>query len=155
MQSIESRLERYLRENLRLYEFMDVSVESASDGIYRCRVPLSAKTQNHFHTIHAALQWATAELLGGLVWNVIRPRDGDYVPVVRRFEIDFKRPAYGDVIAETRVSEARGESMRAEIAEKGLLDFELESELRTLEGVTVAKALGFYAVRSASTMAKR
>jgi acyl-coenzyme A thioesterase PaaI-like protein len=153
--SLESKLQRNLRENLPLYEYMDLRIECASDGIFRCVVPMIENNMNHFRSIHAALQWAAAEVLGGLVWAISQPEEGEFVPVIRRFEIDFKRPAYGDIVAETRFSEEQADTLKSELNANGRYDFVLESEVRNLEEETLAIGKGFYAIRDAAAISKK
>ena len=151
-ESLESKLQRNLRANLPIYEYMDLRIESASNGIYRCMVPMIENNMNHFRTIHAALQWAAAEVLGGLVWTLSKPEEGDFVPVVRRFEIDFERPAFGDIVAETRFPKDQSDTMRSELKSKGRYDFVLESEIRNLDEETLAVGKGFYAIRESAAL---
>jgi acyl-coenzyme A thioesterase PaaI-like protein len=148
---LEEKIERRLRKHLPIYEYMDFKVESASEGVYRCAVPLNAKNENHFHTVHAALQWASVEALGGLIWYATKPPSDGWLPVVRRFEIDFKRPARSNIVAETFFPESEAKSLRAALVENGRFDFALESTIRDVAGETVATAKGFYAVRAVRT----
>jgi len=149
MASLEEKIERDLRRDLPVYEYMDLRIESASNGVYRCAVPLNEGNTNHFHTIHAAIQWAVAEVLGGLVWAEWKPAEGDFIPVVKRFEIDFKRPAFTRIVAETRFSAEQAQTLRAALAAEGRHDFELGSVIRNDAGETVAEAKGTYAIRPA------
>jgi len=154
MDSLEAKLQRNLRASLPLYEYMDLRIESASNGIFRCVVPMIENNMNHFRTIHAALQWAAAEVLGGLVWTMSKPEEGEFIPVVRRFEIDFERPAFGDIVAETRFSKAHSAEMKSELKSKGRYDFVLESEIRNLDEQTLALGKGFYAIRDSAAISK-
>jgi len=153
--NFETRLQASLRRDLPLYEYMDLRIESASGGVYRCRVPLSENNANHFHTVHAALQWASAEVLGGLVWTACKPKEGDFIPVVRRFEIDFKRPAWTELVAEAKFSDEEAGQLRDALKSKGRYDFELESVLRNSAGEIVATGTGFYAIRPMPAEAQR
>ncbi|MDP6979971.1 MAG: YiiD C-terminal domain-containing protein [Myxococcota bacterium] len=152
MADFEARVERSLRKNFPIYEYMDFKVESASGGVYRAAVPLNEENSNHFDTVHAALQWASLEALGGLVWIAVKPEDRSLLPVVKRFEIDFKRPATTDITAETKFSESEAAAMRAALAADGRCDFELESTIRNTAGEVVAEGKGFYSVRKASAI---
>jgi acyl-coenzyme A thioesterase PaaI-like protein len=149
MGNFENKIEEHLRRDLPLYEYMGLTIESATNGVFRCGVPLNPSTSNHFHTIHAALQWAAVEVLGGLVWIASKPGEGNYYPVVKRFEIDFKGPAPGPITAETRFSTSDGEAMRDGLAADGRYDFELDSCILNASGETIVEAKGFYAIRAA------
>lgn len=148
MDDFERRIERSLRRDLPIYEYMDFHVECASNGVYRCSVPLNERTSNQFHTVHAALQWASVEALGGLFWFAAKPPGDAFIPLVKRFEIDFKRPAGSEITAEAHFPESEGERLRARLAEDGRFDFVLDSTIRDSEGVTVAIGKGFYVIRS-------
>jgi acyl-coenzyme A thioesterase PaaI-like protein len=63
----ESEIQAVLFECCPLYKHIGLTVESAQGGHYRRRLPLDAKNTNHINTVHAALQWAAAEVVGGLV----------------------------------------------------------------------------------------
>jgi hypothetical protein len=45
--TLENKLETWARENLPVYEFMDLKVLSVSQGLYKCLVPMSRNTGNH------------------------------------------------------------------------------------------------------------
>lgn len=152
MGTSEQAIEQWLKSALPVYEFMDLSIISVSDGVYRCFVPLSKNTGNHINTVHAAFQWACAEMLGGLV--VLSQRtDEKYVPVVRGVDIEFKRPALSDITAEAHFSAKDAETMNAALAASGRYDFELSATIRDAHGEVVAEATGFYAVRTMDTAA--
>ncbi|MEM8942030.1 MAG: DUF4442 domain-containing protein, partial [Pseudomonadota bacterium] len=102
MKTEESRVESRLRELLPLYKHIDLTIESVSGGVFRCKIPLNEANKNHFGTVHAALQFAVAEVLGGLVGESLGVLNDQHVGVVKNFEIHFKKPATTDVIAETR-----------------------------------------------------
>ena len=38
---IEKELEQWARINLPVYEFMDLQIDSVTNGVYRCSVPLT------------------------------------------------------------------------------------------------------------------
>ena len=145
--TIENELEDWVRENLPIYEFMDLKVLSVSEGLYKCFVPLSCNTGNHIKTVHAAFQWAAAEILGGLAVLSTR-KDDKYVPVVKNLSIEFKRPALTDITSEALFSSKQVEVMNRSLESTGRYDFELASTIRDSEGEVIAEALGQYAVRT-------
>jgi len=147
MERIETALESWVRAQLPLYEFMDLEITSVSDGLYQCRVPLGRNTGNHVNTFHAALQFAAAEILGGLI-VLSRRSDEKYVPVVKRLDIEYRRPALSDITAEVRFADAQVEVMNAALATDGRYDFELRPVIRDAAGEVVAEATGYYAVRT-------
>ena len=144
---IEEQLEQWVKKNLPIYEFMGLKIDSVSNGIYRCSVPLTRNTGNHINTVHAAFQWASAEILGGLVVLSKQP-DEKYVPVVKSLDIDFKRPALTDITSEAYFSDEEVEVMNTALASTGRYDFTLRSVIRDADDEVVAEATGCYAVRT-------
>ena len=126
---------------------MNLKVLSVADGLYKCFVPLSVNTGNHINTGHAAFQWASAEILGGLVVLSNR-KDDKYVPVVRSLSIEFKQPALTDITSEAVFSMEQVEEMNTALESTGRYDFELASVIKDSEDRVVAEALGLYAVRT-------
>ena len=145
--TIENELEDWARANLPIYEFMDLKVLSVSEGLYQCFVPLSRNTVNHIKTVHAAFQWASAEILGGLAVLSTR-KDEKYVPVVKSLDIEFKRPALTSITSEALFSSKQVDLMNTALESTGRYDFELASVIKDSEGEVVAEALGRYAVRT-------
>ena len=147
MTDVENELEQWARKNLPVYEFMDLKVDSVSNGVYRCSVPLTQNTGNHINTVHAALQWASAEMLGGLVVLANRP-DEKFVPVLRSLDIEFKRPARSDITAEARFTDDEVDAMVSALRTAGRYDFELCALIRDIDGEIVAEARACYAIRT-------
>ena len=143
----EREIETWAKSNLPVYEFMGLEVTSVSDGVYSCFVPLNANTGNHISTVHAAFQWAAAEILGGLV-VLTKRTDTRYVPVIKSLNIEFKRPALSDIRSEARFSDEEVEAMNVALELTGRYDFELNSIIRDLQGDVVAEATACYAVRT-------
>ena len=145
----EERIGKLFRELLPLYEHIDLSVECASAGVFRCRVPLNEANSNHFDTVHAALQFAAAEMLGGLVAESLGLLGGQYLGVVRKFEIEFKTPATTDITAEAHVSDDELSAVVDRLNASGRVDFDVDSTVTDEQGTVVATARGTYAIRPA------
>lgn len=131
------------------YKFVGLEIESAADGVYRCKVPLNANTGNHMMTMHAAVAWAVAEFLGGLV--VVSVVDLNELPniygAVKSATINFLKAVRTDVTAEARVDEAEVQRIKALIAEGKEALFTLNPVLRDAEGKTVATFSAEFVVR--------
>jgi acyl-coenzyme A thioesterase PaaI-like protein len=92
-------------------------------------------------TIHAAFQWAAAEMLGGLV--VLSNRTNDkYVPDVKSLSIDFIQPALTDVTSEAVFSNEQVKAMNTAMESVGRYGFDLASVIRDTEDKIVAEARG-------------
>ena len=139
---IESTLEQLLP----LATYMDVKITQADNETYSCLVPLNANTKNHFNSVHAALQWAGAELLGGIIWFKHQPSD-DYLFVLKSMNIQFLKPAMTNVTASAHFSETQVKEMHASLADNGRYDFDLNSEISNENGEVVVTTQAQYAIR--------
>ncbi|MCS5637939.1 MAG: DUF4442 domain-containing protein [Myxococcota bacterium] len=152
--SHEARLQAGLHKSFPIYEFVGLEVESASDGVYRCFVPHRPSNMNHISTIHAAIQWAASEVLGGLV--MMSALEGlAFFAVVKNVSIDFKRPARSGITTETFFDDSQVEQLRADFEKNGEAEFSLHYVVRDEDGVEVASADGGYLARKPREEKKR
>jgi len=145
----EAAVEATIRRLCPLYAQIDLSVESVRDGIYRCRVPLNRANGNHLNTIHAAIQWAAAEMLGGLVAiRIIGPeRLNAMHAAVQSVSIDFKRPARTAIIAEALFDEQEAREIKQLIDDGKDATFRVNAVVRSESGETVAATEAVYVLR--------
>ncbi|HIG02705.1 MAG TPA: DUF4442 domain-containing protein [Myxococcales bacterium] len=144
--SPEARLEKGLRRTFPIYDFVGLEVQSARDGIYRCFVPFRPENLNHIATIHAAIQWAASEVLGGLV--MMSALGGvPFFAVVKKVTIEFKRPARSGISAQTEFTEDAAKKLRADFEREGEAGFTLHTVVRDDKGVEVAAADAEYLAR--------
>jgi uncharacterized protein (TIGR00369 family) len=145
----EASIQAYLWKVLPIYEHVGLTVESARDEVYRCRVPLNEQNRNHINTVHAAIQWAAAEVLGGLV--IVGNFDlGELFAVVRSVSIEFLRPARSAIVAEACFTEAQAEELRRELADRDEAEFALDAVIRDESGTEVARSNARYLIRKRS-----
>lgn len=130
-----------------LYEHIGLVVESARDGIYRCRVPLTQQNGNHLNTVHAAIQWAVAELLGGMVTVVTFGIEHRIFVAVRSVSIEFLRPARTTITAEALFGEQDALQMKRLVIAGSNATFRLRAVIRSDSGETVATSDAEYVVR--------
>lgn len=124
---------------------MEVEVIEADANTVATRLP-SAPNVNHFGTAYAGSLFTVAELLGGVFARTSLAAEGG-VPLVKRVEIDFLRPAMTDVVARATLSDAEIERVLAEYDERGKSDFELLTEVTDEAGTVVARTKGLYQLR--------
>jgi acyl-coenzyme A thioesterase PaaI-like protein len=145
----EAALQEWLRQTLPLYEVLGLTVESTQNGVYRCRVPLNRQNGNHLNSVHAAVQWAAAEVLGAFAVMDLFGADQmqKMYAVVRSVSIEFHRPAHTDIIVEASL--AAGEATEAQrlFAAGKEANFQLHAVVRDEAGETVATTDAHYAVR--------
>jgi acyl-coenzyme A thioesterase PaaI-like protein len=142
----EDEIQSFLRRLIPFYEHVELSIESAKDGVYRCSLPLNDQTKNHLDTVHAAIQWASAEVLGGLV-IAVNFLDSRLFVAVRSVTIEFLRPARSKIIAEVLFPDDRAEDIRRQLESKGEAEFEVRAVVRDSSQRDVATTVGQYVVR--------
>ena len=139
-------LETWVKTSVPCYEYMDLSIDSVDDGVFRVSVPLTDNTKNHVKMVHALFQFSAAEFLGGLI--VLTTRSSEkFIPVLRNMQIEYSIPAYTDITAEALFSDEQVAEMNAAMQKDGRYDFELKVSIKNIEGEIVAKTHANYAVR--------
>ncbi len=155
MSTVEVELQEWWRTSCPLFEYIGLVVEAASDERYRCQIPLSRGNSNHLHSMHAGVQMAVVEALGGIVGMTLIPASErlKVYGAVRSFSIEFLRAARSDLVAETFFSAERADELRQKVKMGESTEFTLESTVRDTSGETVARAVAVYIVRPARTVA--
>jgi uncharacterized protein (TIGR00369 family) len=150
LSKLEDTIQAYLRKLIPFYEHVDLSIETAKDGVYRCSLPLNDETKNHLDTVHAAIQWASAEVLGGLV-IAVNFLDSKLFVAVRSVTIEFLRPARSEITAEVLFPDERVEELRRQLESKGEVEFEVRAVVRDSSQRDVATTVGQYVARKLRT----
>lgn len=143
--SITDEITASLKELIPIVAAMGVEVIEAEANSVAARLP-RAPNVNHFGTSYAGSLFTVAELLGGVFARTSLGAEGG-VPLVKRVEIDFLRPAMTDVVARTTLSDEEIARVLAEYAERGKSDFELLTEVTDEAGTVVARTRGIYQLR--------
>ncbi|MEW6472010.1 MAG: PaaI family thioesterase [Actinomycetota bacterium] len=138
-------LEARLRLLIPLYEHIGIRIESVGE-VLACTVPLTEANANHLGGVHAAVQWAAAEVLGGIAF-LAHPELGDCWIVVPDLNITFKRVARTALRAEAVFDAVRVDDVAAQLAATGRADYEVAMTLRDTTGDVVATAVGHYHLR--------
>ena len=123
---------------------MGLEIVEASPGRAAARIP-SGPNVNHFGVAYAGSLFSVAEMLGGIIGGFFDVPGA--IPIVKRQEIDFLRPAMTAVTASTTLSEDEQARVQAEATETGKANFELLTEVVGEDGTVVAKTHGFYQLR--------
>lgn len=143
--SITEEITASINELIPIVAAMGVEVIEAEPNSVAARLP-SAPNVNHFGTSYAGSLFTVAELLGGVLARTSLAAEGG-VPLVKRVEIDFLRPAMTDVVARATLSDAEIARILGEYAERGKSDFELLAEVTDEAGTVVARTRGTYQLR--------
>jgi len=144
-----SELQSLLQMLCPLYLHVGLVVESANDGIYRCRVPVSPQNSNHINTIHAGIQWTVAEVLGGIVAIDVLglEKAANIFVAVRSATIEFLRPARTDITAEAILGSQESEGIRLLVDAAKEAVFVLQTSIRSTSGELVAAFSAEYLIR--------
>lgn len=147
MHKSRRELQAWARKTLPLYDYVDITIDSCDDGMYRCSAPLSPRNLNHNEAMHAAVIWALAELAGWLAM-IAEGLHEENVAAVRRVSIDFKRQANSAVSAEVEFTDEDIADVLEVIEEEGHCDVDVLSLVRDAEGRVVAEATCSYSLRA-------
>ena len=134
-----------MRMSIPLVESCDIRVLELGRGHARTTAPFEGNG-NHFGTMYAGVLFTVAEVLGGVMaattFDVTK-----FFPLVKSVEIDFKRPARGDVFAEARLDDATIEAATAAAEADGRGPYELHATVTDAEGTVLATTVGQYQIR--------
>jgi thioesterase domain-containing protein len=142
---MSNEMTAYVRQAIPIMEAMGLEVLEASDGRAAATIPLEPN-RNHFGVIYAGSLFTVAEMLGGAIGFSVLAMDG-YVPLVKKLEISFLRPATTTVTASTSLSDEEIARVRGEAEANGKSDFELVCDVTDENGVVVASTVGYYQLR--------
>lgn len=96
-----------------------LGIEKASDPAQLLRLPAGAQYLNHLGTVHASAQLALAEASSGeFLLRALGSASG-VIPVVRRLESKFRKPANGAVTSTVTTPPETLEQLRVDLAAKG------------------------------------
>ena len=123
---------------------MGLEIIEAAPGRAAARIPTGPNV-NHFGVTYAGSLFSVAEMLGGVIGGFFEVPGA--IPIVKRVEIDFIRPAMTASTASTSLSEEERTRIQSEATENGKANFELLTEVMGEDGTVVARTHGFYQLR--------
>lgn len=93
-------------------------------------LPAGERYTNHLGTVHAGALMALAEAASGeVLLGAIGHLTDPIVPVVRRFECKFRKPASGSIAARAAIQEATRDRLLQEITSKGRGSIEITVDI--------------------------
>lgn len=95
-----------------------LGIQPASDVAYLLQLPSDSKYLNHLGTVHAAAQLALAEASSGEFLLRHFGSAEEFVPVVRRVEAKFRKPANGSIASTASASPDALARLDVELASK-------------------------------------
>ena len=82
----------------------------------------SAQYKNHVNTVHASVQFALGEAASGdYLWRRFHDitEQATFVPVVRKADVKYKKPAQGEISATAQISDEMASQTRSALEKKG------------------------------------
>src|SRR5260370_41905541 len=123
---------------LKIHRFL--GIQAASEPSQVLRLPSGEKYLNHLGAVHASAQLALAEASSGeFLLRHFGSTDG-LVPVVRRLEAKFRKPASGSVTSSASATPESLARLDAELAAKGRSLISVTVELRDESGAHTLSA---------------
>jgi len=96
-----------------------IGLQRAEPGDQLLVLPEGPQYLNHLGTVHASAQLALAEATSGEFLLQALGDAGDVLPVVRRLECKFRKPAHGALASTAAVEEGALEQLKMDLAAKG------------------------------------
>ncbi len=117
-----------------------LGIESATDPAHLLRLPSGPQYLNHLGTVHASAQLALAEASSGeFLLRSLGP-DSGVIPVVRRLESKFRKPANGSITSTVSAPPESLDQLRADLAAKGRAIVSVPVELHDESGTHTLSA---------------
>lgn len=117
-----------------------LGLESCREGGRVLRLPAGDQYLNHLGTVHASALLALAEAASGECLLQHFGTSEGMVPVVRRLEAKFRKPANGAVGAKASLSEEQVMQLKEGLTAKGRATVTVQVELYDAAGVHVLSA---------------
>ena len=96
-----------------------LGLEASADPTQLLRLPAGSHYLNHLGTVHASAQLALAEASSGeFLLRHFADSDG-FVPVVRRLDAKFRRPAQGALTSTASAADSALEQLTVDLARRG------------------------------------
>ena len=117
-----------------------LGLETASESTRLLKLPAGAQYLNHLGTVHASAQLALAEASSAEFLLRAFGSTSGFVPVVRRLESKFRKPANGAITATVTTPPQILEQLRDDLASKGRAMVNVAVELYDESGAQTLSA---------------
>ena len=126
-----------------------LGIQAASEPNQLLRLPAAGQYLNHLGTVHASAQLALAEAASGeFLMREFGSNDG-FIPVVRRLESKFRKPANGAITSTVSTSTEAIDRLRHNLAIKGRDMISIAVELHDESGAHTLSATVEWFISSA------
>jgi len=117
-----------------------VGIQITDDAAHLLRLPSGKQYHNHLGTVHASAQLALAEASSGeVLLRHFGSADG-IIPVVRRMEAKFRKPATGSITSTITVAPETLAQLDRELSAKGRALISIPVEIHDESGVHTLSA---------------
>lgn len=97
---------------------------------YAVSLPAGSQYHNHLGIVHAAALFAVAEAASGdYMLTHFGDRAGEFIAVVRRVEMKYRKPAHGKVLGRARADDAALRDLKAGLPTKRMMAFSLHVDV--------------------------
>jgi thioesterase domain-containing protein len=138
-----------MKASIPLVESTRIEIVELRPGYAKTTAPFEGNG-NHLGTMYAGVLFTVAEVIGGVMAAVTFDMSR-YLPVVKRMDIDFKRPARTDVFAEASLDEETIAAAIAAADADGKGPYVLNATVTDSEGTVVAVTSADYQIRTHGT----
>lgn len=123
-----------------------IAISPANADACALELAFTDQMQNHLGTFHASAQFALAEACSGLALQRHFPHLANaVVPVLRKSEVKFKRPAQSTIRARAHLDTATVDAFEDQLSKKGRATIAVPVEIADQEGnVTLAGSYEWY-----------
>jgi acyl-coenzyme A thioesterase PaaI-like protein len=117
-----------------------VGIQLAADAAHLLRLPAGKQYLNHLGTVHASAQLALAEASSGeFLLRHFGSADG-IIPVVRRMEAKFRKPANGSITSSVTAAPEALAQLDGELSTKGRALLPISVEIHDESGAHTLSA---------------
>jgi len=119
-----------------------LNIEKSVNPNYIFQLNENPQLLNHLNTIHACAQLTLAEATSGeFLLNQFYKLRNDVVPVIRKTEVKYQKPANGSLFSKAQLHAVRKEDVLADIMNKGRAIVPIKVELFNSENKRALVAL--------------
>ena len=118
-----------------------LGIQTGGDSAHVLRLPSGRQYLNHLGTVHASAQLALAEASSGEFLLKYFGSTQGLVPVVRRMEAKFRKPANGSIISTVSATPESLAQLDVELSSKGRAAIPISVELHDESGAHTLSAI--------------
>ncbi len=119
-----------------------LELKKSSDSGDVLELTFEENKQNHIGTFHASCQFALAEATSGLALQQAFPQlEGLVLPILRKADVKFKRPAESDLSAHAFIDQNQKELFLGKMESKGRATISVSVEVKDQQKIVTMSGL--------------